>query len=73
MAGGPGDPYSLGERAGRQQAYTVIADEFEELARDCSGGYPTAREQLDELRRKLERHGHLLRYGLDGIAFKVKE
>lgn len=51
----------------------MIADEFEELARDCSGGYPTAREQLDELRRKLERHGHLLRYGLDGIAFKVKE
>lgn len=49
-----------------QFAFTVIADEFEEIARDCSGGYPTAREQIVELRRKLERHGHLLRYGLDG-------
>ena len=56
-----------------QFAFTVIADEFEELARDCSGGYPTARDQIKKLRETLTRHGHLLRYGLDGRMSRSAE
>jgi len=53
MPGGPSDDRYLGERAGAQYAFNVIAEEFGYLADETAMGCPS-KEALTKLRKMLD-------------------